>query len=228
MALGLLLFAALLAVPSVAVWPEPQSTRSLGGSPLPLCVKNLFFPNTSSIYLAAAFARYEKLIFSLSVSPTCRGNEPRISLEVVVTGSTGDKLNSQTDESYKLLLSAAKSQISAVSGNVSRAHTTKTQHRHTQDQTSVNRQARRSPCSFSSSVPSVFGAMHGLETLSQLVVRNPDGTMSLPQVEVSKGSCCVYIGPSNAHRLWMRRALHFEDSFTILRVIISRRESSNS
>jgi hypothetical protein len=83
---SLFLALSLIAV-CTALWPQPSNSRSLGGSPLPICVGNLVFSsNSSSKVLNAAFARYEKLIFSLSSSPSCNGERP-VTVPVYITVS---------------------------------------------------------------------------------------------------------------------------------------------
>lgn len=147
----LVLIVVSLAVSAQALWPKPQSLVWANSAPLPLCatsgVSNLvFLPTVSSAVLSGAIARYQSTIFTLTPSPACTQSSGTVTVTINVTGSTGDRLDSTTDESYVLIV-----QGSTGSSIVA---------------------------------PSVYGALHALETVSQLVQRNGSVSLALPQVKI--------------------------------------------
>lgn len=148
-----MLLVAILAVlvPAQALWPKPQSLQWSNSAPLPLCASNgvsnvVFLPTVSSAVLNAAISRYQNTIFSLTPSPACSVSTGTVTVRINVTGSSGDKLDSTTDESYVLLVEGATGSFI--------------------------------------SAPSVYGALHALETFSQLVTRNGSTSLSLRPVKV--------------------------------------------
>lgn len=121
---------------------------------MPLCLiaghtPNLQFvapSNVTSAVLNSAFQRYTRILFDLSPMATCAaGQQGNYTVQFDITGTSGDRLDSTTDESYTLTIKNPTTVVLA---------------------------------------SSVYGALHALESLAQLVQRSANGTAVLPLMQV--------------------------------------------